>query len=173
MRPGHEYSVREGTDDDLERIAEIRLQTWSATYVGLMPPEVLRPLLDLRAQVDSLRHGMAEPDALLLVAADSHGTVVGFALSFLARPPDPLLESLHIVGEVQGRGVGTLLMRATAAKMKAHGHGSMHLQVIAGNTRAERFYERLGGIAAGLEPASWAPGVWHRVYRWPDLDVLA
>jgi GNAT superfamily N-acetyltransferase len=124
-------------------------------------------------QLASLRQGVAEPDSLLLVAADRQGTVVGFALSFLGRRPDPLLESLHVVGDVQGRGVGTLLMRATAAEMKARGHRSMHLQVIAGNARAERFYDRLGGIVVGLEPASWAPGVRHHVYRWPNLDDLA
>jgi len=77
-----------------------------------------------------------------------------------------------VLRELQSRGVGTLLLRATAAAIQSRGYTSMRLRVIAGNAGAARFYQRLGGAFAGLEPTGWAEGVWHEVYRWPDLSVL-
>ena len=167
-----EFSVRDATEADLEAVAEIKVRSWAETYASLIPPAVLRPYLDPANELADLRRAVAQPDAVLLVAQDRSAKVVGFSLLFLAHRPEPLLESLHVVGEVQGQGVGTLLMRATAARIKASGHNSMRLMVIAGNTSAERLYERLGGTTAGLEPASWAQSVWHNVFRWPDVGVL-
>ena len=121
----------------------------------------------------ALHDASAESDTVLLAAQDPAGKIAGFSLAFPARRPEPLLESLHVLREYQGRGVGTLLLRATAATIQGRGYTSMRLGVIAGNAGAARFYQRLGGAFAGLEPTGWAEGVWHEVYRWPDLSVLA
>jgi ribosomal protein S18 acetylase RimI-like enzyme len=167
-----EFLVRDATEADLEAVAEIKVRSWAETYTSLLPPAVLRPYLDRSNQLAALGQAVAQPDTVLLIAQDRSSKVVGFSLLFLAHRPEPLLESLHVLGEVQGQGVGTLLIRATAARIKATGHSSMRLMVIAGNTGAERFYERLGATTAGREPASWAQGVWHNVFRWPDVGVL-
>ena len=90
----------------------------------------------------------------------------------MTREPEPWLESLHVPGELRGHGIGTLLMRSTAAHLRARGYDSMRLGVIAGNEAAARFYERLGGSLIGLEPVSWAEAM-HQVYRWPSLKQLA
>ncbi len=120
----------------------------------------------------ALRNAAADRNTILLVAQDSSGTIAGFSLAFPAREPEPLLESLHVLREFQGRGVGALLVRATAALIQARGHPSMQLGVIAGNAGAARFYQRLGATFAGLEPTGWAEGVWHEIYRWPDISSL-
>ena len=166
-------SIREGAERDLERITEIKVRSWRVTYGGLIRPDVLRRFLDPKSALDGLRKSTAAPDAILLVAEDSPGGVVGFSLAFLDRPPEPWLESLHVLSDFQRRGAGTLLMRATAAEIKRRGRMSMRLGVIEGNTLAERFYERLGGHSAGFEPADWDASVRHHVYRWPDLEALA
>ncbi len=116
---------------------------------------------------------MTRSDAVFLVAHEPSGVVTAFALTYLAQEPEPWLESLHVVSESRGSGVGTLLMRTMASRVRARGYNSMRLGVVAGNAAASRFYERLGGEMVGLEPASWAPGVWHELYRWPDLTALA
>jgi len=125
-----------------------------------------------RPTLPRLRKAAAEPDTILLVVQDPSGQIAGFALAFLARQPEPLLESLHVLRELQSRGVGALLLRAIAVRIQARGQKSMRLGVIAGNAGAARFYQRLGGTFAGLEPTGWAEGVWHEVYRWPDISAL-
>lgn len=166
-------TIRAGDERDLERIAEIKVRSWKATYGPLIRPDVLRRFVDPNGSLDGLRKSTAAPDAILLVAEAGPGNVVGFSLAFLDRPPEPWLESLHVLSDFQGRGAGTLLMRATAAEIQRRGGASMRLGVVEGNTQAERFYERLGGRSAGLEPADFDASVRHHVYRWPDLEALA
>jgi ribosomal protein S18 acetylase RimI-like enzyme len=150
-------------------VAEIKVRNWADTYASLLEPAVLRPHLDPKRQLADLRQSFSRSDGVFLVALESSGLVIGFALTYLAEEPEPWLESLHVVSESRGSGVGTLLMRATAARIRSRGYNGMRLGVVAGNAAASRFYERLGGEMIGLEPATWAPGVWHELYRWPDL----
>ena len=166
-------TVRRGTESDLERIAEIKVRNWEDTYGPLIPRDVLLPFLDAAAQLDDVRRSVGLAEAILLVAEDHAGNVIGFSLAFLNHGPDPWLESLHVHPDFQSMGAGTLLMRATARELQSCGHRTMRLGVVEGNAAAERFYERLGGIEAGREPASWANGVMHHVYVWPNLDALA
>ena len=165
-------SIREGAAPDLEAIAGIKVRSWAETYSSLIDPTVLRKYLDPKREVAALRNAIADPNTIFLVAQDTSGKIAGFSLAFPARQPEPLLESLHVLRESQGRGVGALLLRATAARIRGCGYASMRLAVIAGNAGAARFYQRLGGAFAGLEPTGWAEGVWHEVYRWPDLSML-
>lgn len=166
-------TVRRGTLRDLERIAEIKVRNWQDIYGPLIPSDVLRPFLDRSAQLDYVRRSTESGKAILLVAEDAEHQVIGFSLAFLDHGPDPWLESLHVHPDSQSRGAGTLLMRATARELESRGHSTMRLGVVEGNTGAERFYERLGGVDAGSEPTSWAIGVMHHIYRWPNLDALA
>lgn len=166
-------SVRSGTERDLERITAIKVRTWSETYSPLIAPEVLQPFLDQAAQLAYLQEKAGSANTILLVAEDDKKGVIGFALTFLDHGPDPWLESLHVHPDSQSRGVGTLLMRATASELKAGGYNSLRLGVVEGNAAAERFYERLGALDAGREPTSWADGVMHHLYRWRTLDALA
>jgi ribosomal protein S18 acetylase RimI-like enzyme len=166
-------TVRLGTAGDLGRVAEIKVRNWKDTYCPLIPANVLRPFLDPVAQLDYVRRSVESADAILLVAEERTGNVIGFSLAFLDHGPEPWLESLHVHPDFQSRGAGTLLMRATARELKSRGFNAMRLGVVDGNTAAERFYERLGGVDAGHEPVSWATGVMHHIYRWPNLDALA
>ena len=165
--------IRDATDADLPRVAAIKVRSWADTYSSLVDSDVLRPFLDVDSQVAGLSKSFGLPATLLLVALDQSGTLTGFALTYVDREPDPWLESLHVVSESRGAGVGTRLMRATAQRLKAGGHTTLRLGVVSGNAGAARLYERLGATHAGREPASWADGVWHEIYRWPDISMIA
>ena len=171
MAPPH-LGVRDFEEHDLVRVAEIKIRNWSDTYAPFLPDDVLEPFLDHASQIDYMRAAAAAPGTVLLVAEDSVKGVIGFALTYLDRPPEPWLESLHVLADCRGMGAGTLLMRETARRIAQRGFSTMRLGVVEGNSKAEVFYERLGGISEGFEPADWAPGVRHHIYRWPDVTVL-
>lgn len=154
-------------------MAEIKVRNWADTYAGLLDPAVLAKFLDEKAQVEELKEALHKPTNILLVAADTTGTVVGFALTHVDEQPDPWLESLHVIRDSRGAGAGTTLMRATAAELLRRGRRTMRLGVVEGNDVAGRFYDRLGATMTGREPASWAEGVWHEIYRWDDITQLA
>jgi GNAT superfamily N-acetyltransferase len=167
-----EFSVREGTPSDLGAVIDLKVRNWAETYGSLLEPEVLRPFLDRDDQLTKLRVLVALPTTQLLVAQNSSGAVVGFAVTYVDREPDPWLESLHTAHWIRGQGVGTLLMRSLATWLRDRGYNSLRLGVIVGNQGAARFYERMGATLVGVEPVSWADGVRHQVYRWADLDRL-
>lgn len=169
---GRLIRVRKGTAQDLAPVSEIKVRSWADTYAAVLSPAILRPFLDPKAQLKELRIELERPDSLLLVAVDRKDAVTGFALTFVDADPAPWLESLHVVGELRGQGIGSELMRATALSLRDRGYNTMRLGVVAGNNRAARFYERLGGVLERTEPALWATGVTHLVYRWPDLESL-
>lgn len=165
--------MRDATEPDLPRVAEIKVRNWEDTYSALVDPATLGPFLDQGTQLAELRKGFRRPSTLLLVAENPAGAIVGFALIYLDHGPDPWLESLHIIRASRGAGAGRALTRATAARLRERGYNTLSLGVVEGNDAAARFYERLGATFAGREPASWAPGVWHEIYRWDDVSRLA
>ncbi|HET7419318.1 MAG TPA: GNAT family N-acetyltransferase [Candidatus Dormibacteraeota bacterium] len=165
--------VRTAVEADLPRVAEIKVANWADTYAPLLPPAVLASFLDLDVQLAYLRKAVGVPSTLLLVAEDASRAVVGFALTHLDQGPDPWLESLHVIRASRGGGTGTALMRATAAELLDRGYRTMRLGVVQGNAAAARFYDRLGAALTGVEPALWADGVWHEIYRWDDITQLA
>lgn len=163
--------VRAATLADVERIADVKVSNWADTYGPLLAPSTLRPFLDRPKQLESLRGAASQPGAVLLVAEEG-GEVVGYALTFVDTEPEPWMESLHVLREFRSRGAGRLLMHATAEALIARGRRTLRLGVVEGNIPAARFYERLGAISAGREPAAWAPHVWHELYRWSDVESL-
>ena len=163
--------IRQATRADHERIAEIKVSNWADTYAPLLDRATLRPFLDRASQLDYVRKAAAGAATLLLVAEEG-GSVIGFALTYFDRDPEPWMESLHVLRGHRSRGAGRLLMRATAEELLARGHRTLRLGVVEGNDAASRFYERLGAIRAGREPADWADGAWHELFRWPSLESL-
>lgn len=153
-------------------MAEIKVENWTDTYAQLLEPDVLARFLDVAEQQRHLAGDLRDPGTLLLVGERSQDGIVGFALTHLEREAEPWLESLHVVRAARGTGAGSALMRATAAELLARGQRSLRLGVVEGNERACRFYEKLGAARAGREPAAWAEGVWHEIFRWTDLETL-
>lgn len=167
-----DVAVRRAIPSDLRRVAEIKVASWADTYAQLLEPEVLARFLDVAEQLRHLAGDLRDPGTLLLVAERSDHGIVGFALTYLKPEAEPWLESLHVVRSARGTGAGTALMRATAAELLARGHRSLRLGVVEGNDAAGRFYEKLGAARAGREPAAWAEGVGHEIFRWTDLETL-
>lgn len=166
------FRVRAAKRADLRRVAEIKVANWTDTYAALLEPAVLSRFLDVDEQAAHMAEDLANGGTMLLVADDAEAGVVGFALTHVAARPEPWLESLHVVSACRGSGAGTALMRATAGELLARGRSTLRLGVIEGNDAAARFYDRLGALRAGREPAAWAAGVWHEIFRWPDLRTL-
>lgn len=165
------YVVRDATPADLGQVAEIKARGWADTYAPLVPPGVLGPFLDAPEQARKLRLLLEAPGTLLLVAAAEAEPAVGFALTHTDRSPEPWMESLHVLRDVRGSGLGTMLVRATARRLLESGYRTLAWGVVLGNDAAARFYEHHGAVKVGVEPVDWADGVSHTVYRFPDLTV--
>jgi ribosomal protein S18 acetylase RimI-like enzyme len=86
---------------------------------------------------------------LLLVATNERDQPVGFALvepavDYFSGEPHAHLGIIAVAEEAEGTGASTALMRAVETRARAQGFTKITLNVFEGNTRARRFYERLG-----------------------------
>ena len=95
---------------------------------------------------------LLEDDAFVLVARDGDGRAIGYALvtvnpaSATWREPRRagLVESLAILPDARGAGVGRALIEGVEAELAKLGVDDLRLTVMAANSPALAFYERLG-----------------------------
>lgn len=96
------------------------------------------------------RHLFSEkPVAEALIATDSAGRAIGFALFFLTfstflTSPGLYLEDLYVRPEARGSGAGLALLKALAKEAQARGCGRFEWSVLDWNVKAIKFYESLG-----------------------------
>jgi len=151
--------VREATDDDVARCAEIygfHVATSTASF------EVDPPTADevARRRATSLELGLP------WLVAERDGRVVGFAYAgpWRLRPAyDATVEdTVYVDHEAVGRGVGRMLLSALIERCTAIGKRQM-IGVIGGSaiTASVALHESLGFHRAGtLESVGWKFGSW-------------
>ncbi|MCG3040040.1 GNAT family N-acetyltransferase [Streptomyces sp. S1A] len=86
----------------------------------------------------------------VFAAVDSTGQVVGFYAYAFGFPQVVELQWLFVADALQGRGIGTRLIRHALARARAAGYAGVG--VIA-HPPAEGFFARLGGARTGEVPA--------------------
>lgn len=95
---------------------------------------------------------IAEPDARVLLAEDGDGRALGYAFLRVFDGESTMatgdrvahLESLSVLPETRGTGVGSALLDAAFAHFRALGLTEITISVMDGNDAARRLYERHG-----------------------------
>jgi GNAT superfamily N-acetyltransferase len=89
--------------------------------------------------------------------------IYGFASTAPSRDPDLTdhgeLYALYVDPERWGRGIGVALISAARGRLSALGFRNATLWVLAGNVRAERFYQVDGWVSDGLRRTDTVWGV--------------
>ena len=163
--------------EDMEAVARLHAASWASAYRGLLRDDYLDgPVHDERLALWRRRRDEPAPGQLGVVAESSDG-LQGFAFAIIGRDPrwGTLLDNLHVRADYRSRGLGRQLLHALCAALaQAGATGGLYLEVLDGNQRARRFYERLGGIAVhgglGRLPDGSQLPEW--VYAWPSIAAL-
>jgi ribosomal protein S18 acetylase RimI-like enzyme len=139
--------VREARRTDSRRIAEVSVRSWQEGYRDLMPAEYLASLSVEQREARWLEVH-ADPGRDLVVVEDGE-TIWGFAVIGASRDADAPpgvgeLRSLYVDPAAWHRGCGRALWTEQHARLRARGYREATLWVLAGNARAQRFYESLG-----------------------------
>jgi ribosomal protein S18 acetylase RimI-like enzyme len=165
------FEVTLATIDDAGEIAAVKVTGWRTTYSAWVPDAVLTPFLDVRAQADAIAAELGAPPNFAVIARADR--MLGFATCLFAGRDEPLLDSLHVLPDARGRGVGSALLSRVAHEVESRGARTMVVEVVEENVRTRALYERLGATYVATRPASWAPEVVREVeYRWEDLAAL-
>ena len=151
--------IRRAQKSDAAAIGRVHVETWQATYAGLLPDALLAAMSDVR-QSAWWQRLLADPGQArgVFVADDQEMGVVGFGSCGPVRdPPEGLDGTETRVGEVytlyvepdfQNLGLGRRLLDAMFRQLKAQDCDTAVLWMLADNP-ARFFYERLGGKRAG------------------------
>ena len=143
--------VRRATEADAAGIAQVHVQSWHATYPGILPAaEIERHTLAQRAGMWARALQAPVTGVFVAVAANE---VRGFASTgaFRVEPAgidgqgEGELNALYLLPSAQRQGTGRLLFDAGANALRDAGFAAMRCWVLQGNP-AVAFYERLGGV---------------------------
>ena len=162
-----ELQVRRATQADAAGIAQVHVQSWHATYPGILPAaEIERHTLARRAGMwarvlQAPAHGVFVAVAVDAAGSDEVGAgrVHGFASTgaFRVEPAggdgqgdgagagEGELNALYLLPTAQKQGAGRRLFDAGAHALREAGFAAMRCWVLQGNP-AVAFYERLGGV---------------------------
>lgn len=108
--------IRGATLPDADRIAALHADSWRRNYRGAYPDSFLDgEVFDDRRDVWRMRLTRPDPNHRTVVA-DFCGDIVGFAHTDLDDDPTwgALLDNLHVADGLKRRGIGTLLLAASA-----------------------------------------------------------
>ncbi|HXP64239.1 MAG TPA: GNAT family N-acetyltransferase [Steroidobacteraceae bacterium] len=172
-------TIRAAEIADADAVARLHTRSWQSAYRGILSDDFLQgPLAENRRMLWRARLSESVSGDQFVLVDEQEGAIRGFACAFLRADPewDCLLDNLHVLPDLKGRGLGRHLMGAVARRvLHANSAGRLHLWAYELNLGARRFYERLGGAitARVTEPAPDGSEVNALRYCWSDLSGLA
>jgi GNAT superfamily N-acetyltransferase len=141
-----EITTRAARPGDARRIARVDVDTWRATYAGILKTSVLVNLSAQRREVGWSAVIEREPRDVH-VAVDKDGDILGFGSCGRCRAGADFageVFTLYVAPDWQNRGVGRRLLLALFERLVAQGCGSAIIWVLRDNP-GRFFYQRLGG----------------------------
>ena len=165
--------VRAATQQDASAIAHVHVQSWLATYAGIVPDDYLATLNE--AERALLWQDLLTRDIHVYVA-ESDGEVVGFISGGQIREPlqgcDAELFAIYFLHHAQRRGLGTALLRKLAESLRAKGFKGMMVWVLEQNP-AKHFYAKSGAALVTTKEIEIGGAVLQEVaFAWPDLAMI-
>jgi L-amino acid N-acyltransferase YncA len=166
--------IRPARQEDVEKIAQVHVESWRTTYPGIVPEEYLAAL-SVPNRMTRWREGLTQ--GIMVYFAELDGEVVGFISGGPIREPietyDAELYAVYILQQAQGRGIGKALLQELATLLLGQGYKSMAVWVLEQNP-AKHFYMHTGAellIAKDIEiGGAILP---EAACGWPDLNSLA
>ena len=142
--------IREAVVTDAAGIARVSIDTWRATYQGIMPDTVLQGLSYKTREERAAGYLVASaPGSVHLVAEARENGIVGFVDGGPERsgayPFDAEIYAIYVLPHAQGQGLGKRLFLTTTERLQQNGFASLMLWAAAANP-ARGFYRACGGI---------------------------
>jgi len=168
--------IRKARPEDAERIAWVHLESWKATYPGIIPQAYIDGLR-VEDGAARWRERLADPKGPVVLVAEDEAGIFGFAAGgAMVHPVDGFdgeLEAIYLLASHHKHGAGAVLVRGMAQALGARGFRSMVVWALKENP-ACGFYQRMGGVLVGEQEIEIGGVTLPEVaYGWRDLRTLA
>jgi ribosomal protein S18 acetylase RimI-like enzyme len=153
---GRQIEIERGGVDDVPALRELWLGLHEHhRQVGAATGEFTDDKTSWKVRSDSYREWLVDPRSFLLIAREGE-RVIGYAVTRVmesgpewrdawAVPPTMAeLETLVVLPEFRGTGLGTRLLDAVEDELDRQGITEVIVGIVAGNDGARRLYERRG-----------------------------
>lgn len=166
-----ELVIRPARPGDAQAIARLDVETWRATYPGMLSASYLVGLSARRRETGWRMVILREPRDVL-VAVDPAGEILGFGSCGPSRGerhfPGEVF-TLYVTPDRQNEGIGRRLLIALFRRLVASGLDAAIVWVLRDNP-SRFFYERLGGHQVGHKKIAVGGGPIEAIaYGWRDL----
>ena len=149
--PPARVTVRRVRPDDTARVRALRLEMLADSplaFLETLAEHAARSHAEYRARIASMSTGFERAQFV----AERAGRLVAHA-GGLRWPEDPrrttVVFAVYVTPSCRGTGVLAELVEGVAAWSRAAGRPRILLEVVVGNDRAQRAYERLGFVDSG------------------------
>jgi ribosomal protein S18 acetylase RimI-like enzyme len=139
--PSAAARIRHMSEADAAAAAALIHASWISTYGPLMGADRAAQESERKHQPDMIAADLTRPHSESFVAEASDGRIVGYAYAKVVKGA-LWLDRLHVHPAHRGSGLARGLLHAVIANYI--GEATISLEVIKGNDRAIRFYEREG-----------------------------
>jgi ribosomal protein S18 acetylase RimI-like enzyme len=139
-------TIRAARLEDAGPISRLDVETWQATYAGILATPYLAGLSPERRAIGWANVIRREPRDVR-VALNIDGDVVGFGSCGTCRGEPGFTSevfTLYVAPDWQNQGIGRRLLLAMFARLVSEGHASAVIWVLRENP-SRFFYHRLGG----------------------------
>lgn len=165
MKPLNDTDIRIATFKDALSIAEVHVQGWKETYIGMVKQEILDEL-NVPDKEQLWKEISRSPDHQLFIYTEN-GVVKGFLDGYL-NPENNVAEILafYLLKEVQKQGVGRELFQKFYQCALNQGYAFIRLEVFNKNP-SRFFYEKMGAkLIAEAELPEFGFGITELLYQW-------
>ncbi len=174
MQMMDDVTIRLARSGDARAIARLDIETWRATYPGILSAPYLVGLSERRRETGWRTAILREPRDVR-VAVDAAGIILGFGSCGPSRGerhfPGEVF-TLYVAPDRQNQGIGRRLLLALFRRLVASGLDAAIIWVLRDNP-ARFFYERLGGLQVSHKPIPIGGSrVEALAYGWRDLPAF-
>ncbi|MGB4074125.1 GNAT family N-acetyltransferase [Pseudomonas sp.] len=157
--PKTDIFIRPANLSDLATIQKLGCETYADHFSFLWSPEGLKNFLAQDFSVEALEMILSHPNKhQWLIAYYSSDLPVGLSKANWSQP-NPItnilgaeLQKIYLLKSFSGVGAGTELLKTTVKNAILRGESSIWLDVLKTNTKAQKFYSRVGFIQVGEIP---------------------
>ena len=143
--------IRKATLDDIPAIARVHVDTYQATYKGIIPDRSLanQSYIKRQSSWERIFDRALDSSKFIYVAENQTKQIIGFVHGGLEREGNLVYKgeiyAIYVLPNYQQQGVGRNLWQTAIEKLNRMGINSLIVWVLADNSACQ-FYEALKGV---------------------------